>query len=169
MGQDASQADREKVWSLIKGFHTALFVTLDSTGAFETRPMGCLQKSFGGTLWFMTFQGSAKLKDICGDSQVLVAYMQPDKYEYVAIYGRAQIVENKQKLRELWSEGLRVWFPKGPEDPDIALIAVTAERADYWTNPASSVTYAWAYLKARVTGKSPSPDQIAEIKSVHFN
>jgi general stress protein 26 len=99
---------------------------------------------------------------------VLVAYVKPDKYEYVAISGQAKLVEDKQKLNELWNAGLRVWFPKGPDDPELALLAIEVEKADYWASPASLVTYAFAYVRTRITGQSPLPDEIAESKSVRF-
>jgi general stress protein 26 len=89
-------------------------------------------------------------------------------YEYVAVSGRARVVEDQQKLNELWTEGLRVWFPTGSGDPELALLAIDVEKADYWSDPASSITYALAYVKARVTGERPSPDEIAESKSVRF-
>ncbi|MDE5455607.1 pyridoxamine 5'-phosphate oxidase family protein [Bradyrhizobium sp. CSA112] len=120
------------------------------------------------TLWFLTFRHSSKLRQIRDDDHVLVAYVKPEKYEYVAISGRARIVEDQQKLKELWFEGLRVWFPKGPDDPELALLAIEVEKADYWADPASIVTYAFAYVRTRLTGQSPSPDEIDESKSVHF-
>ncbi|MBR0965543.1 pyridoxamine 5'-phosphate oxidase family protein [Bradyrhizobium diazoefficiens] len=130
--------------------------------------MGCLQREFGGALFFRTFRHSSKLRQIRDDDRVLVAYVKPEKYEYVAISGRAKVVEDKEILNELWGEGLRVWFPKGPDDPELAVLAIEVEKADYWANPASLITHAFAYMKARLTGKSLSPDEIAETKSVRF-
>ncbi|WP_108519552.1 pyridoxamine 5'-phosphate oxidase family protein [Bradyrhizobium algeriense] len=168
MEHTSSPSDQAKVWDLIKDSHTALLITIEEDGALQARPMGCLQKQFDGTLWFITFRHSSKLRQIRDDDHVLVAYVKPEKYEYVAISGRAKIVEDKQKLEELWFEGLRVWFPKGPDDPELALLAIEVEKADYWADPASIVTYAFAYVRTRLTGKSPSPDEITESKSVRF-
>ena len=56
-----------------------------------------------------------------------------------------------------------------PSAPQLAMLAIDVEKADYWANPASAITYALAYVKARVTGKSPSPGKIAESKSVRFH
>src|SRR5262249_41157910 len=159
------QSDYAKVWDLIKDAHTALLVTAEEDGALQARPMGCLQKEFDGTLYFLTFRHSSKLRQIGDDDRVLVAYVNPDRHEYVAISGHAKLIDDEQKLKELWREGLRVWFPKGPDDPELAILAIEVEKADYWANPASAVRYAWAYVRARLTGKSPSPDDIAESRS----
>jgi len=168
MEHTSDQSDQARVWDLIKDAHTALLITVDGDGALQARPMGCLQKEFDGNLWFLAFRHSLKLRQIRDDDRVLVTYVKPEKYEYVAISGQAKIVEDKEKLSELWNEGLRVWFPKGPDDPELAILAVEVEKADYWASPASVVTYAFAYMRAKLTGQSPSPDTIAESRSVRF-
>src|SRR5207302_6011504 len=101
--------DRKKIWDLIKGAHSALLVTIGQDGQLDSRPMGCLQKDFDETLWFLTFRHSLKVSEIGRDDRVLVSYANPQQYEYVSLSGRAKIVEDKRRLKELWSEGLRVW------------------------------------------------------------
>jgi general stress protein 26 len=168
MGDPTTDAGHVKIWELIKRAHSALLVTARSDGTFDSRPMGCLQTGFDGALWFLTFRHSLKLEEIQNNPNVMVSYAKPSDFEYVSINGKARIVEDAQKLRELWTEGLRVWFPNGPGDPEIAVLAVEAEQARYWTDAASMTTYAWAYVKARVTGESPSTDEIVTEKSLSF-
>jgi general stress protein 26 len=163
-----SESDREKVWSLIKNARTAQLVSVREDGSLDARPMGCLQREFDLTLWFLTFRRSPKVGEIARHGQVLVSYADPGKGEYVSVSGRGRIVDDRQKVKELWNEGLRVWFPSGPDDPDIAMVAVEAEAARYWTNAASVVTYAWSYLKSRTTGQPASADDVAEVGSVRF-
>ena len=164
----AQHDDSQKIWELIKGAHSALLVTMGADGRFDSRPMGCLQTEFDDTLWFLTFRHSPKLEEISKDNRVLVSYAKPSEYEYVSLSGRAKVIEDRSKINELWFEGLRVWFPNGPDDPELALLSIEVEEAKYWTNAASIATYAWAYIKARLSGKSPSPEEIAEIKTIRF-
>lgn len=168
MPTDTQAADRKKIWDLIKDAHSALLVSIASDGSLDSRPMGCLQKEFDGTLWFLTFLHSEKMDELRKDNRVLVSYAKPSDYEYISISGRAQLVQDRAKIKELWFEGLRVWFPKGPDDPELALISVDVETAKYWTDAASVFTYAWAYVKARTTGESPSADDIAETGTIRF-
>ena len=35
---------------------------------------------------------------------------------------------------------MKAWFPKGEDDPEIALIRVTAEKAEYWDAPVEDQT-----------------------------
>src|SRR5262249_31283272 len=130
------------------------------------RPMGCVQKEFDGTLWFLTFKDTLKILEIYENQQALISYVRPASYEFISIGGRVRIVDDPSQVRSLWSEGFRVWFPDGPDSPNIALLAVDVEVARMWTKPASSLTYAYYYLRARITGKSPSPSQIAKQQTI---
>jgi general stress protein 26 len=168
MSNQTKNADHQKIWDLIKSSHSALLVTVSQDGTLDSRPMGCLQTSFDGILWFITFRNSLKLVEISNNPNVMVSYAKPSDFEYVSLSGKARVVEDSQKLNELWTEGLRVWFPNGPSDPEIAILAVDAERATYWTDAASMATYAWAYVKTRLTGKSPSKDEIVTEKTIRF-
>jgi Pyridoxamine 5'-phosphate oxidase like len=107
-------------------------------------------------------------KKLVADDRVLVSYANPAEYEYVSISGRGRIVDDRAKVHDLWSEGLRVWFPNGPDDPELALLSIDVEEARYWTNAASVATYAWLYVKARVAGKPAAADEVVETKSVRF-
>lgn len=62
---------------------------------------------------------------------MLVSYADPRATEFVAVRGRARVVENAAIARRLWSEAQRIWFPGGPADPDIALISIDIETAKY--------------------------------------
>jgi general stress protein 26 len=38
-------------------------------------------------------------------------------------------------MRELSSTRLERWFPRGLEDPDLALLEVRIDKAEYWDEP----------------------------------
>jgi general stress protein 26 len=166
VSSSAERDYRQKVWNLIKDAHSALLVTIGPDGRLDSRPMGCLQREFDDTLWFLTFRHSPKAQELFADDRVLVSYSNPAKYEYVSISGRGRMVDDKARVKDLWFEGLRVWFPNGPDDPELALLSIDVEEARYWTNAASIVSYAWSYVKARVTGQPASADEVVETKRV---
>src|SRR5262249_4971348 len=155
-------ADHQKIWNLIKDEHTAVLVTVGRDGTLDSRPMGCVQKEFDGTLWFLTFKDSPKVLEIAKNQQALVSYARPSDYEFISISGQARLIDDPDQVRALWSEGFKVWFPDGPDSPNIALLAIDVEVTRTWTKPASVLTYAYYYLRARITGRSPSPSQIAK-------
>ena len=158
--------DRQKVWELIQDIQIALMVTSGEGGALRGRPMAAMNKDFEGTLWFASRDGAPKLAEIDGDGHVLLAYSEPKSQNYVSVSGTAKVVHDSTKVKELWSEGMRVWFPKGPDDPSIALIAVTVVSAEFWDAPSSAWVYAMGYAKARLTGEAP--EHVGENKVVNF-
>jgi general stress protein 26 len=60
MNKTPDNTNHEKIWELIKGAHSALLITVRRDGSLDSRPMGCLQKSFDGIVWFLTFLNSLK-------------------------------------------------------------------------------------------------------------
>ena len=155
---------REKVFELIKDVQVAQLVTCDEVGRMRSRPMVAQQNEFSGDLWFFTPRSSRKVREIERDGNVLLAYSDPSKQHYVNVRGRASVMIDAGKTRELWSEPMRVWFPKGPDDPDIALIRVHVDDADYWDSPSSTFVHAYGYVKAVVTGERPSPGEVAHVE-----
>jgi general stress protein 26 len=87
------------------------------------------------------------------------------KQDYVSLSGKARVVRHQAKVKQHWSEHARVWFPKGPEEGDIALIAVDVETAEYWDSPSATVVYACGYAKAALTSEPP---KMGENKKVVF-
>ena len=160
-----SYNDRQKVWELIKDVRIALLVTSTDEG-LRGRPMAAMNKDFDGELWFASRKDAPKLDQIKDDGHVLLAYSEPKEQNYVSVAGTARVTYDTAKVNELWSEPMRVWFPKGPEDPDIALICVKVVSAEYWDAPSSAWVFAVGYAKARLTGESPK--DIGENKVVTF-
>ena len=164
--ESASDTDREKVWTLIKDIRIALLVTGDRDGRLHGRPMAAMNKDFDGDLWFASRDNAPKLDEIADNTHVLLAYSEPKDQNYVSVSGTARIVRDPATVKSLWSEPMRVWFPKGPDDPEIALIRVTVDSAEYWDAPSSAFVYAFGYAKARLTGEPPK--DVGKNKVVNF-
>jgi len=78
-----------------------------------------------GNIWFMSDRSSDKNKEIDKDNKVQLFYSHTGNYEYLSIFGRAEIVNDRSKIEELWSPMAKTWFKEGKEDPNISLIKVT--------------------------------------------
>jgi general stress protein 26 len=148
------EQDAAKLWSLIKAAKFAMLVTEDGDH-LRGRPMAASQQNFDGTLWFFTRASSHKVAEVQGDSRVCVTYAEPSRQDYVSFSGRAALVRDRAEIDARWSELLRAWFPDGRDDPDVALLKVTVEQAEYWDSPNSAVVQLYGYAKAVLTGESP--------------
>ncbi len=152
--QDADQS--EKVWSMIKDIEVAMLTSEDG-GVLRSRPMVAMQSGFSGTLWFFTRADSHKVSEVARENQVGLSYADPKRQNYVSLSGTAQLVRDRGEIDEHWSELVRVWFPKGKDDPQIALLRVDVEQAEYWDAPSSTMLHLYGYAKARLTGEPPHP------------
>lgn len=148
--------DTAKLWNMIKSIEFAMMVTEDGDH-LRSRPMAVSQTEFDGKLWFFTRASSHKVAEVEHDQRVNLAYAHPAKQDYVSVSGRARLNRDRAAIDQHWSEPLRTWFPKGKDDPDIALLEVTVQQAEYWDAPSSTMVHAYGYVKAALTGQSPDP------------
>lgn len=148
----AETATREKLVDNIKSFDTAMLVTRSSTGGLRARPMAIADVQPAGGLWFVTSAATEKIHEIADRSEVNVSLQSSSVY--VSVTGTARTVRNPTKIRELWKEAWRVWFPDGPDESDLVLINVEPTSAEFWDNRGTKgVRYLWEAAKAYVKGE----------------
>lgn len=146
------QAEFEKLGELIKDSRIAMVTTVEPDGTLHTRPLASLAYENDGQLWFFTAIDSAKVSEVSNDVRTSVAFADSGKDAYVAVSGTAGIVNDRQRIHKLWTPFAKPWFPDGPDSPNLALLRVRAERAEYWTSPGKTA-YLFGVAKAAVTGK----------------
>jgi general stress protein 26 len=146
------QAEFEKLGELIKDIRIAMVTTVEPDGALHTRPLASLAYENDGQLWFYTAVDSAKVSEVMNDVRTSVAFSDTDKDAYVAVSGTADIVNDRQRIHDLWTPFAKPWFPNGPDDPNLALLRVHVERGEYWTSPGKAA-YLFGVAKAAITGK----------------
>ena len=166
-GQEA----RDKVWDLIKDIKVAQMGTWNNqTHVAHARPMMAQHvkdSEFDGVLWFFTNAASRKADEIEDSAQVLLAYADPGAQKYVSLSGTANIVQDRAKIDELWTEAAGAWFPKGKDDPNVALIRFEAEDAEFWEVPGGTLAAGFGYLKAMVTGGTPDVGESGKVHLTH--
>jgi general stress protein 26 len=146
----------QKLYDLIKGVKICMMTTAEPDGSLHSRPMWNQDADAEGDLWFFTKLQSPKVTEISKDRQVNLAFSDPSKEHYVSIAGVAEIVRDRARIDEKWSEPLKAWFPNGKDDPQIALIRVHPVKGEYWDAPSSTLIHAYGYVKATLTGQSPN-------------
>ncbi len=127
----------ETVKKLIDKIETAMLTTI-STEGLVSRPMQTQDIEFDGDLWFLTSKETDKYQELLKNPSVNVAYV--DK-SYVSIRGTAELVEDIERKKELWSPRYEAYLGTTYEDPKVVLIKVNTEAAEYWEtgNTAKSV------------------------------
>ena len=157
-------ATAQKLLDLVKDERICMMTSTEPDGSLHSRPMYSMAPDERGNLWFFTKLQSPKVVEISKDRQVNLAFSNPDKQHYVSISGVAEIMRDKARIDEKWSEGLRAWFPDGKDDPSIALIRVKPVRGEYWDSPSSTLVQLYGTVKAALTGEAAT--EIGEQKKV---
>ncbi|MBD2166385.1 pyridoxamine 5'-phosphate oxidase family protein [Calothrix membranacea FACHB-236] len=123
---------------LIQDIGCSMLTTVDEDGSLHSRPM---DKSSDiqpdGTLWFFTNASSHKVFEIEHRQQVNLSFSSPNQKRYVSVSGSAELVNDRNKMQELWKPELESWFPQGLNEPDIALLKVQINKVDYWDSQAN--------------------------------
>jgi len=150
--QDTRLESIKKVNDLIKDVQVAMLTTID-WGVLRSRPMQTQEAEFEGDLWFFTSSDTHKTDEIEKDRRVNVSYASPADNSYVSVSGMAEIVKDRAKIEELWNPIYKAWFPEGLDDPNLVLLKVSVEQAEYWDATSSTIVQIVGFVKALVTGE----------------
>lgn len=165
MQKTDEKSDIQKIARMIKDIDFGMLTTVDENGTLHSRPMSANRNvEFDGDIWFFTYGNSHKVIEAQKNRNVNVSFSDIKGQTYVSLSGTAELVRDKAKIEELWEPILKAWFPEGTETPDIALLKVSAERAEYWDSPGNFLSKTIELVRA-MTGQ---PVEIGENKKVNL-
>jgi general stress protein 26 len=161
------QATEQEFEEVLGEFEIAVLTTRGSDGHFHARPMALQGHPRSDALWFATSRDSEKCRHIREDAQVGLSFHEGARdADYLSISGRAELVEDRVKMHELWDASWRAWFPDGPDQEDLVLIRVIPEHAE-WVKPRGGKLKVLATMaRNAVTGSREEP---AEKKAVDLH
>ncbi len=145
--------DIEKLGKLIKDIKVAMMTTVETDGKLRSRPMWTQQQEFDGDLWFFTETTAPKVFELRQDSQVNLSYADSGSQTYVSVSGSGELVRDRKKLEELWNPLYKAWFTEGLDTPNLGLIRVRVEKAEYWDSPNGKVVQLVGFVKSLATGE----------------
>lgn len=139
-----------KVKELMKDSKIGLLTTIAERG-LVSRPMALQKTEFDGDVWFITYRDTPKVQEIKADPRVNVSFSD-DNENFVSLAGRAEIVEDEAKKKELWNKAYEAVFHTEADDPDLILIKVDAHGAEYWES-GSKVRTAFQFVTSMLGNK----------------
>lgn len=156
MYTNEEQKELETLRELIKDIETAMLTTQTAEGLLS-RPMKTQEVEFDGDVWFFTKKNTDKYTEILQNPSVNVAYAGK---AFVSMRGKAEIVEDVSKKKELWSKMYEKLLQTDYQDPDLILIKVNVEAAEYWET--DSMVKNIVKLYKRMTGKGSDTEDLNE-------
>ncbi|MGP5257341.1 pyridoxamine 5'-phosphate oxidase family protein [Glutamicibacter ardleyensis] len=104
-------------------------VTTQSQGRLVSRPLTVIEAKEDGDLWFFSTAESAVVREF--EAQDLVNVSFSGNKEWVSISGRASVVRDVAKKKELWNPVVETFATEGPGSPDTVLLRIDSESAEY--------------------------------------
>lgn len=141
-----------KLDQLIRDVKFAMLTTRNANCELVSRPLTTLEVDFNGALWFMVAADSQFVRELEDDPEINLAYASPEHGKFVSVSGIGRILRDPEKARQLWNVAASVWFPQGPDDPNLAVLEVDVTKAEYWDTPGGTVQRLIGFAKAKLTG-----------------
>lgn len=150
------------IWKHVDRIGDCMMVTQAASG-IRARPMRGLARRQDNAIWFFTSKSAPKDDEILRHPQVCVCYADPGANTYVSLSGTIELLDNQEKIDELWNPGAQAYFPAGPGDPDVLLLKFSPEAGEYWDAPSNPVVIAVQFIKAQVTGEKTRLGESAKV------
>jgi general stress protein 26 len=111
-----------------------LAITVGPEGEANARVVQTSKLSDDWTVRFMTDRRSRKAQEIGRTGRMTLAYQCDAENSYVALVGRAKIVDNVEVKKAIWNPASYKWHPGGPTDLNVVLIDFVADRIELWSS-----------------------------------
>lgn len=125
-GKDSTLLHAARV--IISAAKYATFITLDRSGAPQSRTVQPGEPDSAMVVRFATNPRSRKVGEVARDARVSLHYFDPGSLAYVALVGRARIIRNSAEKARYWNPAWSAFYPD--RDTSVVLIEVTPQRLE---------------------------------------
>ena len=160
-----------KLYEHIDEIEIAMMTTRRRDGHLESRAMATQKRAPGADLWFVTSEGTAKLRDLEHDPHINLAYYKDKTREWVSVSGIASISRDRAKIHELYATDWKAWFadegdPRHgtPDDPRMVLIGVDVHAAVFLEVNQPRPVVLYEVVKGWLTGERPDIGEMHTVK-----
>ena len=160
-----------KFYDLVEDIEICMMTSRRHDGHLRSRPMANQKLAAGADLWFVTADGSDKLRDLQGDPHVNLAFYRDGSKEWVSVSGTATISCDRQKIRELYAPDWKMWFPDEgdsrhgtADDPRMILVGVTLHAAEFLEVNKPKPVVLYELVKGWLTGTEPEIGEMHEVR-----
>lgn len=148
------QQSIDRVWDIIENVGVGMLTT-HLPGGLRARPLEARLDRDAGVIWFVTDVRGGKDDEIARDAHVGFVVIDAGANAYLSLTGTARVTRDAAMAAEIWRRTDDVWWPSGPDDPNVRVICVTPTLAELWDGPSSMLVVTYEFAKARLTGAKP--------------
>jgi general stress protein 26 len=161
MANDNTARDIDRVWGLMKKIGFAMLVTKEDT-KLRARPMTVHPERNENAIYFLTDARRHKDEEIARNPEINLSFADASDQKYVSVTGTAMVSNDRAKIKQLFSMPAKAWW-NSAEDPNIRVLKVTPEDAEFWDSPGKVITY--VKMAAALASGTP-PDVSKEHRKV---
>ena len=161
----------KQLYDHIDDIEIAMMTTRRADGHLQSRAMATQRRAEGADLWFVTLDGTAKVRDLAADPHVNLSYYKDRTREWVSVSGVAHVIADRQKIHELYAPDWKAWFPKGDDprhgtadDPRMVLIGVDVHAAAFLEVNTPQPVVLYEVVKGFLTGSTPDIGEMHHIE-----
>lgn len=144
---------QEKAIEIMRGERFCMLTSVGEEGRLQSHPMTPQQVTDEGDVWFFIDTASDHADNLRSEKRVNLAFA--DSSTWLSVAGHAILRQDREKVEELWNPAVEAWFPEGKDAPNVGLVLVESDSAEYWDSPGGRVASVLAYAKSKVTGNRP--------------
>ncbi|KAI0223400.1 hypothetical protein L0F63_004577, partial [Massospora cicadina] len=162
--------DLHELFSFAEDVKFAMLSTKAEDGNIISRPMELIKRINNVDFYMLATKDSEKAEQVKNDEHVGLSLFRNSDYSWATISGVATLVEDREKIKELYSFFLRPYFDdKGDgvhdgseNDPRIVLIKFTSQFARYQIQK-NTISHAYQLAKSALTGSNA---KLADTKTI---
>lgn len=156
------QANLKRLWEMVGDINVCMLASWDGS-QMHSRPMYAHREEGTDEIWFYTKLDSGATAETALFDKVNLAFADAERKNWVSISGKAVIERDPAKIGSFWSPMVAAWFPQGQNDPDLAMIRIEPDSAQYWDSTTSTMKYLWEIGKAQATGTTPDVGEVGHV------
>lgn len=153
----------EKLRKLATSIDFAFMATDLNKQPIDAIPMSTKKVDEDGSIWFLSNANSDHNANIQKDAKVQLFYSKPGDFEFLSVYGEADITRDKAILDELYGKSDDAWF-EGKNDPNLTAIKFKPVSAQYWDSKSNKLVSLFKIAYGAVTGEKTELGETGSLK-----
>jgi general stress protein 26 len=118
---------------LISGIEIGILTTISPDHNLHSCPMSAHGVEAPGVLWFLSSSETDKVESVKTMQRVNVCFADHAGQRYVSVSGFCELVRDRAKAKQLWHDSYQAWLPGGVDDPNLILMKIDVQQAEYWS------------------------------------
>jgi general stress protein 26 len=135
---------------LISGIEFAILTTTSPDHSLHSCPMSAHGVEAPGVLWFLSSSQTDKVEAVKTMQRVNVSFADHVGQRYISVSGFCELVRDHVKAKELWHDSYKSWLPGGASDPNLILMKVDVQQAEYWSAAESRMVQLLGFNKPAI-------------------